>query len=68
MKRWKPLALAGVGRGGRGSPCRELGRPRGSGKDNKAVTLVWWHNANQGAGQGPVGTGGARSSTPSTRA
>ena len=22
------------------------------------MTLVWWHNANQGAGQGAVGTGG----------
>ena len=56
MKRWKALALAGVGLVGAAaliSSSAVLAAP----KDNN-VTLVWWHNANQGAGEGPVGAGG----------
>ena len=49
MKRWKALALAGVGLVGAAaltSSSAVLAAP----KDNN-VTLVWWNNANQGAGK-----------------
>ena len=48
MKRWKALALTGVGLVGAAaliSSSAVLAAP----KDN--VTLVWWNNANQGAGK-----------------
>jgi raffinose/stachyose/melibiose transport system substrate-binding protein len=49
MKRWKALALTGVGLVGIAaliSSSAVLAAPR----DNN-VTLVWWNNANQGAGK-----------------
>ena len=49
MKRWKALALTGVGLVGAAaliSSSAVLAAP----KDNN-VTLVWWNNANQGAGK-----------------
>ena len=49
MKRWKALALAGVGlvcAAALTSSSAVLAAP----KDNN-VTLVWWNNANQGAGK-----------------
>lgn len=53
MKRWKLLALAGVAAVGTAvlvASSAGLAAP-GHKASSKAVTLVWWHNANQGAGK-----------------
>jgi raffinose/stachyose/melibiose transport system substrate-binding protein len=53
MRRWKLLALAGVAAASvtvLAASSPGLAAPSGK-KSSKAVTLVWWHNANQGAGR-----------------
>jgi raffinose/stachyose/melibiose transport system substrate-binding protein len=52
MKRWKLLALAGVAAVGATVVAASTGLAAPDSKgSSKAVTLVWWHNANQGAGK-----------------
>jgi raffinose/stachyose/melibiose transport system substrate-binding protein len=52
MKRWKPLAILGlVAASIAGLAASSAGFAASSRtSSHKAVTLVWWHNANQGAG------------------
>jgi raffinose/stachyose/melibiose transport system substrate-binding protein len=52
MKRWKPLAVAGVvALSVAALAASSVGFAASSRTSSKkAVTLVWWHNANQGAG------------------
>jgi raffinose/stachyose/melibiose transport system substrate-binding protein len=52
MNRWKPLAVAGVVAVILSAlAASSVGFAASSGgRKSKSVTLVWWHNANQGAG------------------
>ena len=50
MRRWKPLAVAGVVVASVGVLVTSSVAATSAKHSNKSVTLVWWHNANQGAG------------------
>ena len=53
MKRWKLVSIAGLAAVCATALVVTAGGVASSGKksSHKAVTLVWWHNANQGAGR-----------------
>jgi len=50
MKRWKPLAVAGVVVASVAVLVTGALAATSAKQSKKSVTLVWWHNANQGAG------------------
>ena len=50
MKRWKPLAVAGVVVASVAVLVTSSLAATSAKHSSKSVTLVWWHNANQGAG------------------
>jgi raffinose/stachyose/melibiose transport system substrate-binding protein len=50
MKRWKPLAVVGVVAASAGALVASSVGTAAPSRGHDSVTLVWWHNANQGAG------------------
>jgi raffinose/stachyose/melibiose transport system substrate-binding protein len=50
MRRWKPLAVAGVVVASVAVLVTSSLAATSTNHSKKSVTLVWWHNANQGAG------------------